>query len=70
MHRASDLVAKVRDHKNLVRALSNKAVLNSDCDSLDKYREDRDRVRRLDRLEADMSEIKSLLTRLLEKNNH
>jgi hypothetical protein len=67
---------KVLDHKNLIKDIGSKAVLCSDSKGLDKYRQEREKQLKLekvikdtDQLRSDMSEVKNLLRKLLEKNN-
>lgn len=65
---------KVKDHKNLVRDVNSKAVLNLDKQALDEHRNKKKMVKELfnnnakiNKLEEDVNEIKSLLKQLLEK---
>jgi transposase-like protein len=66
------MYAKVKDHNNLIRDMSSKAVLNTDKAGLNDYlmkreiakkqqNEQSETKMRLAQLEQDMSEIKSLL---------
>jgi hypothetical protein len=63
---------KVKDHKELVRDPRNKAILNKDAGSLNKYKEERDFRLKLhnivmehDHIKSDIEDIKSMLTTLL-----
>ena len=63
---------KVREHPDLVRLKNSKAILNIDSSALNKYREERDKQMKLNRiieendeLKSDLAEIKSLLKQLL-----
>ena len=65
---------KVRDHVDLIKNSDSKAVLNTNARSLDKYREEREKLMKLsivveetDKLKQDMADIKSMLAQLLEK---
>jgi hypothetical protein len=65
---------KVKDHPDLVRDTKSNAILNTDLDALNKYREDRNYKMKLARVVEDnetmkqeMSEIKNLLKQLLEQ---
>ena len=64
---------KVRDHVDLIKNSDSKAVLNTNARSLDKYREEREKLMKLsrvveetDKLKEDMADIKSMLRQLLE----
>jgi transposase len=70
------MYAKVRDHDNLVRDMSSKAVLNTDKEGLQEYLRKRDLAKkqqeeqfetknRLEKIEQDMSDIKNLLKELV-----
>jgi len=70
------MYAKVRDHDNLVRDMSSKAVLNTDKEGLQEYLRKRDLAKkqqeeqfetknRLEKIEQDMSDIKILLKELV-----
>jgi transposase len=70
------MYAKVRDHDNLVRDMSSKAVLNTDKEGLQEYLRKRDLAKkqqeeqfetknRLEKIEQDMSDIKTLLKELV-----
>jgi hypothetical protein len=68
----NDNYIKVKDHPNLVRDKNSSAVLNTNRKDLDKYREEREQrlkmnrnIQKIDNLEKDISEIKSLLKILL-----
>jgi len=65
---------KVKDRSDLVRDMNSKAILNKDLNALNKYREERDFKLRLanvveehNNLKKDVSEIKDLLTKILER---
>jgi hypothetical protein len=65
---------KVKDRPDLVRDMHSKAILNKDVNALNKYREERDFKLRLanvveehNNLKKDVSEIKDLLTKILER---
>jgi hypothetical protein len=65
---------KVKDRPDLVRDAHSKAILNKDLNALNKYREERDFKMKLatvveehNDLKKDVSEIKDLLTKLLER---
>ena len=57
--------AKVEDHKNLARDLSTTAIVNTDTVAYERYIRDRDSrldtKNELDRLKAELEEIKALL---------
>ena len=66
--------ARVRDRRDLARDPVSRAIINVDADALNKYREERDRARRLerlldehDRLKAEMAEMRSMLAQILER---
>jgi hypothetical protein len=68
----NDNYIKVKDNPNLVRDKNSSAVLNTNRKDLDKYREEREQrlkmnrnIQKIDNLEKDISEIKSLLKILL-----
>lgn len=63
---------KVKDYPNLVRDKKSNAILNTDRDSLNKYKEERDyqaKIKRVveenDKLKNDVNEIKTLLYQIL-----
>jgi hypothetical protein len=65
---------KVKDRPDLVRDMNSKAILNKDLNALNKYREERDFKMKLanvvqehNDLKKDVSEIKDLLNKLLER---
>ena len=62
---------KIEDNPNLVRDKTNNAVLNTDMDALQKYKMKRNIERQRDseisELKTEMSEIKSLLYQLVNK---
>ena len=57
--------AKVEDHKNLARDLSTTAIVNTDTVGYERYIRDRDSrldtKNELDRLKAELEELKALL---------
>ena len=64
---------KVKDHPNLVRDTISNAILNVDNDALNKYKQERDRLLKLNRvveeheqIKNDISDIKSMLIKLME----
>lgn len=76
--RVSDMYAKVKDHDYLIRDIHSKAVLNTDKAGLNDYlmkreiakKQQNEKVetkQRLDKLEQDMGEIKSLLYEIAGK---
>ena len=65
---------KVKDHPNLVRDTISNAILNVDNDALNKYKQERDRLLKLNRvveeheqIKNDISDIKNMLIKLMEK---
>lgn len=65
---------KVKDRPDLIRDMNSKAILNKDLNALNKYREERDFKMKLanvveehNDLKKDVSEIKDLLNKLLER---
>lgn len=67
---------KVQDRRDVVRDSSSKAILNIDNDGLTAYRARRNRehimdnmITEVNNLRNDVSEIKQLLGRILERNN-
>jgi len=65
-------VLKVIDNPNLVRAKDSKAILNTNTEELNKYKEEREQRLKLkhvtesyDKLQSDVEEIKGLLHKLL-----
>jgi hypothetical protein len=63
---------KVIENPDLVRTKDSSAILNTNLDALNKYREEREQRRKLneiaqeyDQLKADVGEIKSMLTKIL-----
>jgi predicted house-cleaning noncanonical NTP pyrophosphatase (MazG superfamily) len=63
---------KVKDYPNLVRDKQSNAILNTDRDSLNKYKEEREYQAKLkrvveenDKLKSDVNEIKTLLYQIL-----
>jgi len=69
----SDYV-KVKDNDDLVRDKNNSAILNVDMDALSKYKmrreQERKRNEEIDELKKDVSEIKSLLLQMIDKEGN
>jgi transposase-like protein len=68
------ILAKVQEHKDLVRDMESKAVLNVDQQALLEHRRKKRMMTellthgsRIDRIENDVSEIKQMLKQLLTK---
>jgi hypothetical protein len=66
---------KVLDHPDLVRDKQSKAILNTDLDALNKYKEERnfkmklaEVVRDNEQMKSDIADIKNLLIKVLEQN--
>jgi hypothetical protein len=73
---------KVKDHPSLVRDKNSNAILNTDQIALNKYREERERLLKINnavddtdmlkkdmaRTKQDINEIKQMLMKLMEKN--
>jgi hypothetical protein len=67
---------KVKDNINLLRLEDSNAIINTDSDSLRLYKIKRENDRKLNRayndyemLKSELTEIKSLLKKVLEKNS-
>ena len=67
---------KVKNHSDIVRDELSNGIINTDSDALRLYKLNRDEKRKLsqlisgyENLKNDVTEIKSLLLKLLEKNN-
>jgi len=67
-------IAKVKENPDLVRDLSNQAVLNTNIDALTAYRKRREKAKEIDQIIGDintmkqeMSDLKSLMQRILDK---
>jgi hypothetical protein len=65
---------KVKDHPDLVRDRNSNAILNTDAEALNKYREERERllkvknaVNEVETLRNDVNEIKEMLQLLLKR---
>lgn len=63
---------KIKDHEDLIKSAASKAVLNVDGRSLNKYREERDRISKVNnivdetnRLNKEVTEIKQQLNEIL-----
>lgn len=67
----SQRFVKIQDHEELVRDNNSSAVLNVDNQALEQYkarrRKQREKNEEIENLKQDVSEIKSLLYKLLEK---
>ncbi len=65
---------KVKDNYDLVRDKENSAILNVDADALSKYKmrreQERKRNEEIDTLKKDVSEIKSLLLQMIDKEGN
>jgi len=65
---------KVKDNDDLVRDKNNSAILNVDADALSKYKMRRELERKrneeIDELKKDVSEIKSLLLQMIDKEGN
>jgi len=65
---------KIKDNEDLVRDQNSSAVLNVDTDALSKYKARREQQRKKDReiedLKRDVSEIKSLLLQMIDKEGN
>lgn len=65
---------KVKDNEDLVRDKNNSAILNVDMDALSKYKmrreQERKRNEEIDELKKDVSEIKSLLLQMIDKEGN
>jgi cell fate (sporulation/competence/biofilm development) regulator YmcA (YheA/YmcA/DUF963 family) len=67
-------IAKVKENPDLVRDLGNQAVLNTNVDALAAYRKRRDKAKEIDQtindintMRQEMSDLKSLMQRILDK---
>jgi hypothetical protein len=65
---------KVIDNKKLLRHANSRGIVNIDNDELKKYREERDRAKKLnniieeqDKINQELNDIKSLLSQILNK---
>lgn len=65
---------KIKDNEDLVRDQNSSAVLNVDTDALSKYKARREQQRKKDKeiedLKRDVSEIKSLLLQMIDKEGN
>mgnify|MGYP003119280096 CR=1 FL=1 len=65
---------KVKDNEDLVRDKNNSAILNVDADALSKYKmrreQERKRNEEIEELKKDVSEIKSLLLQMIDKEGN
>jgi hypothetical protein len=67
--------AKVKEHKNLIREMYSKAILNTDEQALLQHRKNKsvlknlmDNNTKIEKLESDIGDIKAMLQTILEKN--
>lgn len=67
--------AKVRNNQSLIRDMNSNAILNTDTEALNKYKEERDFKLKLNRIvqeheqvKTELSEIKSLLMQLVKQS--
>lgn len=65
--------AKVKEHKGLIRELHSKAILNTDVKSLQEHRKNKammkefvDNTQKINKLQDDISEIKNILTAMIQ----
>lgn len=67
----SQRFVKIQDHEELIRDNNSSAVLNVDNQALEQYKarrkKQREKNEEIENLKQDVSEIKSLLYKLLEK---
>mgnify|MGYP003335918163 CR=1 FL=1 len=70
----NDNYIKVKDHPNLVRDKKSNAILNTDKEALNKYKEEREFKSKLakvvkenEQIKSELSEIKALLYKVLEQ---
>jgi len=65
---------KVKDNDDLVRDKNSSAILSVDMDALSKYKmrreQERKRNEEIDELKKDVSEIKSLLLQMIDKEGN
>jgi hypothetical protein len=66
--------AKVKEHRNLIRDLHSKAILNIDNQALTEHRNKKkimkkviDNSQKIEKMENDLSEIKQMLCILIDK---
>ena len=71
-----NILYKVNDYPDLLRCGDSKAIINNDTSSLNKYREERAKQQKLnkiieenDTMKSDIAEIKTLLKTFLGQNN-
>lgn len=71
-----NILYKVNDYPDLLRCGDSKAIINNDTSSLNKYREERAKQQKLnkiieenDMMKSDIAEIKTLLKTFLGQNN-
>ena len=56
------------EKEGIYRDMTNNALLNKDNDSLNAYKKQKQKFNEIDKLKSEISEIKEMLTLLLEKN--
>lgn len=68
--------AKVKNHKDLVRDMESKAILNIDSQSLNEHRKKKavmqqivENSKKINQMETDIGEIKQMLTSLIKNRN-
>jgi hypothetical protein len=71
-----NILYKVNDYPDLLRRGDSKAIINNDTSSLNKYKEERAKQQKLnkiieenDMMKSDIAEIKTLLKTFLGQNN-
>lgn len=67
-------IAKVQDNPDLIRDMGNQAILNTNMDALTAYKKQKAKYREIDQafddinsMKQEMSELKTLMQRLLDK---
>jgi cell fate (sporulation/competence/biofilm development) regulator YmcA (YheA/YmcA/DUF963 family) len=67
-------IAKVKENPDLVRDLSNQAILNTNLDAVTAYKKRKEKAREIDQsisdintMKQEMSDLKSLMQRILDK---
>lgn len=56
------------EKEGIYRDMTNNALLNKDNNSLNAYKKQKEKFNEIDKLKSEISEIKEMLTLLLEKN--
>jgi hypothetical protein len=71
---SDEVFIKVKDRPELVRDKRSNAILNVDTDALNKYKEERDKILNMrrgveehDQMKNDISDIKQMLLKIMEK---